>query len=154
MKCCTKCKQTQPKSNFYYRPSSKENLNAICKVCLRKNVKKYRNKSTNTLEGYLAYRLYSVKGRAKRKNTICDITVADLMSLYKEQKGLCKLSQVEMTCDGGRKKSSLSIDRIDNTKGYTKDNIQMLCYIVNIMKLNMKSEELIFWCSKIMENTK
>jgi hypothetical protein len=39
--------------------------------------------------------------------------------------------------------NSATIDRIDNTKGYTKDNIQILSYLANRMKSNASDNELL-----------
>jgi hypothetical protein len=47
-----------------------------------------------------------------------------------------------------------SLDRIDSTKGYSKDNIQIVCAQVNLMKHELTINELKFWCEKILEGTK
>ena len=49
---------------------------------------------------------------------------------------------------------NLSPDRIDSSKGYTKDNLQFVCNRVNAMKNNMNTEELIYFCKKIMERVR
>jgi hypothetical protein len=47
---------------------------------------------------------------------------------------------------------NLSPDRIDSSKGYTKDNLQFVCNRVNAMKNNMNTEELFDFCKKIVEH--
>lgn len=37
----------------------------------------------------------------------------------------------------GRHLKNMSIDRIDPTKGYTEDNVQLVCAQVNMMKSDM-----------------
>jgi hypothetical protein len=78
-----------------------------------------------------------------------------LNELYKKQRGLCAISGVEMTYEqrGGRCPSNISLDRIDSSKGYTKDNVQLVCHIVNTMKMQYSVKELVFWCTKIVENS-
>ena len=48
----------------------------------------------------------------------------------------------------------ISPDRIDSSKGYTKDNIQFVCNRVNAMKNNMNTEELLYFCKKIVEHVR
>jgi hypothetical protein len=78
------------------------------------------------------------------------------MSVYREQGGLCALSGVQMTYNqfGGKCPSNISIDRIDSTKGYELGNIQLVCALVNTMKMQYTKEELIKWCQKIVEYNK
>lgn len=38
---------------------------------------------------------------------------------------------------------NLSVDRIDSSKGYTKDNIQLVCAAANMMKGYMEYNDLI-----------
>lgn len=78
-----------------------------------------------------------------------------LISLYKEQKGLCALSGIEMSYyvgQQGRLNNNISIDRIDNNIGYIEGNIQLVCFIVNIMKSNMDKEKLMYYCKSIIKN--
>lgn len=45
--------------------------------------------------------------------------------------------------DGGRHESNASLDRIDNTKGYIKGNVQVISSKANFMKRNASIEELL-----------
>ena len=48
---------------------------------------------------------------------------------------------------------SPSVDRIDSTKGYTKDNIRMVIWQYNLMKGEMTDEELLNVCKRIIERS-
>ena len=48
--------------------------------------------------------------------------------------------------------SNVSIDRIDNNKGYIKGNTQLVCRSANAMKLNMNQEELERFIESIIEH--
>ncbi len=50
--------------------------------------------------------------------------------------------------------TNVSIDRIDNDKGYTKDNIHLVCFIANLMKSTMTVDELAEWCKAITRHQK
>ncbi len=49
------------------------------------------------------------------------------------------------------KKYGYSLDRIDSAKGYTKDNIQVISRIANIMKNNATEQELISFAKGVLE---
>lgn len=48
------------------------------------------------------------------------------------------------------KKYGHSLDRIDSTKGYTPDNIQVLSRIANIMKNNATEQELLSFAKGVL----
>lgn len=45
-----------------------------------------------------------------------------------------------------------SLDRIDHTKGYTKDNVRIVCWQYNLMKGELTDEETREFCRKVLEN--
>jgi hypothetical protein len=51
----------------------------------------------------------------------------------------------------GRLDTNPSIDRIDNTKGYTKGNVQIISWKANRFKSNLTEEELIFFAKSILQ---
>ncbi|MEE0616836.1 MAG: hypothetical protein UCP83_06055 [Intestinibacter bartlettii] len=50
------------------------------------------------------------------------------------------------TTKHGRTNTNVSIDRIDSSKGYTKNNIWLICSAVNFMKSNLNLEEFKQYC--------
>jgi len=81
----------------------------------------------------LTYRLST----AKRENTICDIDLNYLTEMFGAQLGKCKLSGMSMTTDGI---TGVSIDAINPNLGHIKNNIQLVCYWVNIGKSKYTNE--------------
>lgn len=51
----------------------------------------------------------------------------------------------------GRVNTNLSIDRINSSKGYTKDNVQLVTMAANQMKNDLTLDELIVMCSNIIK---
>ena len=65
------------------------------------------------------------------------------MDLWKEQKGLCALSQQPMTHIKGEGKvyENISVDRIDSSFHYERGNLQLVYYIFNLWKGKLSTEE-------------
>ena len=80
------------------------------------------------------------------------VCTAVLYELWKEQNGKCAVTGESMTYVRGQGSvpTNLSIDRIDNNVGYTRDNIRLVCYQVNFMKRALTDEGLAIWCEKII----
>jgi len=78
-----------------------------------------------------------------------------LCGLFKEQQGLCAVSNLPMTWmheglssnHGSRRGTNISIDRIDPDIGYVPGNIRLVCDRVNKMRSNMTDGDLYFWCA-------
>lgn len=94
-----------------------------------------------------------MKNKAKRRGIEFTISHEFLWKLFQSQNGLCCLSG-EVIDLGSSKKDygTASLDRIDSSKGYTKDNVQWVHRTVNFMKQSLKDEELISWCKKILQH--
>ena len=50
----------------------------------------------------------------------------------------------------GRVNTNLSVDRIDSTKGYSKDNVQLVCMAANQMKNDLPMTEFIEMCEAVL----
>jgi len=58
---------------------------------------------------------------------------------------VCPVLGIEINMNSGKSgayRNSPSLDRIDNNKGYTKDNIQVISQLANAMKCHASVEEL------------
>lgn len=86
-----------------------------------------------------------------------NITRKFIWELFLKQNRKCALSGIEIVFAVGRKNqknTTASLDRIDSTKGYTKDNVQWVHKNVNSMKTNYKQSDFINWCHTISEYQK
>jgi len=94
----------------------------------------------------------SYRGRALRKNIEFELIKKDFREVIEMNCFYCgaepsrkfkKRKDVYM-CNG--------IDRINNDKGYTKDNIVPCCPTCNYAKRKMSQEDFLLWAQKLYEN--
>jgi hypothetical protein len=83
------------------------------------------------------------------------ISLNELMEMWTAQKGKCALSGIEMTWQrGGIKPTSISLDRIDSSKGYEPDNVRLVCFSVNAFKNTMTDEQMFTMALALVANMK
>jgi hypothetical protein len=85
--------------------------------------------------------LQRAKCRAKLKGLDFDLTVKDIIIPK-----YCPILGIELVCKSGTpggQKSSPALDRKDSKGGYTKDNVQVISHLANMMKSHATEEELI-----------
>lgn len=126
---CGKCGEIKHISEFRKRETT-------CKLCQNKLAKlKY-----NTLEKRAYHLWYGAKNRGFKFQILSD----DILEKLKG--GKCEATGIQFEYStSGRKfvdnPFAPSIDRIDNSKGYTRDNIQLVCAIFNIAKNKFSKED-------------
>jgi hypothetical protein len=156
-RCCQTCKQLLNVSEFNVRsgPAAEREGRAgqpygKCKNCKRKA------KVTET-DGNLAYALRALLwrcgSRAKKVHKRDGLTPEDLYEVYAKQSGRCALTGFELTYvrGKGRVQTNVSLDRVDNELGYTKENIQLTCIKANEMKGDADDEALLTFCRAIIK---
>ncbi len=154
-KKCTNCKIEYPLDvKFFYKTKSVDGFSPRCRLCLKDSgIKRYKKHSIESrVERVLKGRLSNCKTRAKKLGYDFNLTEDFLLSLWNKQKGLCAISGIKMTHITGKSKilTNVSVDRINSNLGYTIDNTQLVCSIINIMKNKMSLEDLIFYCKNII----
>jgi hypothetical protein len=77
----------------------------------------------------------SIKIGAKRRNIDFEIDFEFILNLWEKQNGKCYYSKVDMKYIAFNKNPfQVSIDRIESSKGYTKNNTVLCCQSINYMK--------------------
>ena len=115
-KCCFKCKTWKNESEFGKNKQAKDGLHCWCKEC----VKDCGRGHYQSLAG--KYRVYE-RG-AKRRNLTFELSLFDFASIIVQPCYYC-----------GKKDSIYTgVDRLDSSKGYTKDNCAPCCAHCNMQK--------------------
>jgi hypothetical protein len=82
---------------------------------------------------------------AKSRSLQWGLTLEQLDDLWARQKGRCALTGIRMS-HTTNDPYKMSLDRIDNSRGYTPDNVQFVCACVNFMKNDSTEEEFVRLC--------
>ena len=96
-----------------------------------------------------------IKIGAKKRNLEFNITIQDAWQQYLKQNKKCNLTEIELNLEHHWKTKSAvtaSLDRIDSSKGYIKDNIQWVHKDVNLLKGSMSLNQLAYWCDCVVKN--
>ena len=127
-----------------------------CKECKRKQNLEARQNYSDEKRLYktIQARVLNARDRAKRKGIPCTITKEFILDLWNKQQGLCAISKIPMTyeMDQGRIYTNLSIDQIEQGRGYTEDNVQLVCMAVNQLKSDWDMNTVLYICNQIVNN--
>lgn len=130
---CTKC-------GIIFKKTSQ--TVALCNTCNSERVKNSR-----TAEKQLWAR---AKQRSKLSGLDFNIEVSDIL-IPNVCKYLDLSLEVHKGSSGGRPNSP-ALDRIDNSKGYIKGNIQVISHLANQMKASASKAELKLFCQRMLSD--
>jgi hypothetical protein len=141
MKQCSKCKETKPKTDFSADKYQRDGLYCSCNACKSE----YKSKYALTLRGRATTLVNHARNckKGKRASLEKNLTVDDIIPILKV--GVCQLTGLPF--DFSKSKTSSknahapSLDRIDSSKGYTKENVRVVLYLVNIALGEYSDEE-------------
>jgi hypothetical protein len=98
-----------------------------------------------------------IKRSAKKRNIPFDITIEDVWDVYSAQQKKCKYTGIQLsfpiTIDK-KQDGTASLDRIDSSKGYVRDNIQWVHKDINLMKWRFSHSQFIKYCEMVIQNNK
>jgi hypothetical protein len=105
-----------------------------------------REKRENSKKNYISTMLGRARKRAIKYNVPFTITVEDIQIPEK-----CPLLDVPFQLGvKGNYPFSPSIDRLDSTKGYTPNNVQVISTLANTMKNNATKQQLLTFAKNIV----
>lgn len=162
-KICKVCKIEKEYSEFHKSKHSLGGVRTTCKECRKKEKNEYRSrpevkkrqqehyqKNKKIIRERTAKHYWTINGqfhqykkRAKKSNIVFELNEKDCVDFFETNCYYC-----------GDKINGLGIDRVDNKKGYVKDNIVPCCSKCNFMKHVMGIEEFIEQLKKIVQHLK
>lgn len=137
-KFCKYCNQNKSKNCFSILKSSVDGFRTQCNDCRKIREKKTIKPYKDTWKQKL---FQSAKKNSKLMNCSLEIDIEFIQHLYDSQSGLCFWSKVPILfVDDAKHPQKPSLDRKDNSKGYTKDNVVLTCFSMNFAR-NVNSFE-------------
>lgn len=154
---CYNCKKELPFTEQYFGKrgrvgsNKKPHLRTTCKKC---ECELSRERLSRSFRHYVNHLLIGIRCEKKRCSKGFDLDTEYIMNLLETQNYKCALSGIDLTHfktinRQERILTNLSIDRINSKLGYVKGNIQILAYIINIMKQKMTNLEFISICKRV-----
>lgn len=156
-KQCNNCKEFKPLFDFSKNKASKDGLQYRCRVCDKTYQTKRREENKEAVLEYgrayqtkrrkdFNYRLQMLLNASKQRAALKDrehtLTIEDIKELYPLD-GKCPVFGFDLEFNNaGFRETSPSIDRIDSSKGYTRDNVQIISWKANRLKAYATLEDL------------
>lgn len=136
-----------------------------CKPCYniivarRRHVNSTRKKYVDTFSGFCSATFQSAKTNARAREIYFNLPLGYIKVLWDKQEGKCAVTGLAMqhTARVGRtvppNDFKASIDRIDSEKGYTPDNVRLVCWFINDWKKNRSDDTLLQLIKIAYDNT-
>lgn len=147
------CKECKKQTNEAYYQRNKIIANSYSKMYYANNLEKISelgkiryHKKVKT--DYIGIMLSGCRSNARKRNREFNISKEFILNLLEKQENRCYYSGDELTVEP-KLYNTLSIDRVDSSKGYTEDNVVLCCQKVNVVKNNLSDIEFINLCKKI-----
>jgi hypothetical protein len=131
---CSLCKENKPPSEFHKNKQNRSGYSVWCKPCQRKKI--------DNRKGTPDFVLWSIRGSAKTRGIIFELTADQVKSFWKKPCAYC-----------GRAVETIGMDRVDSSKSYTLDNVVSCCTTCNYMKHVLTAGEFIAHCQKVVEHS-
>eukprot|EP00438_Fugacium_kawagutii_P008716 Skav216382 [mRNA] locus=scaffold1241:118826:120190:+ [translate_table: standard] len=118
---CSECERWLPETDFHIQTSSDRPM-SYCKKCNCERVISHHS----TLRGSLLHFMANARDRAKRKLWNSTLNLESLADILERQKGRCAYSGVPMEIHMTHSHWRMSLERLNNSKGYTLENCVLI----------------------------
>ncbi len=167
-KTCTKCGETKGLLSFNKDKTKKFGVGSICKPCasitaheyyiknsehIKRRVSKYNESYFPKYHSDVISRLKNLCTKARNRTKEFNLTDQDLFDLWENQNGQCAYTKLPLLA-AANQFNTVSLDRVDSSKGYVVGNIQLVCAAINVMKMAATEDQFIHLCSLVAQNSK
>ena len=153
-KKCRICKKTKKLIEFYFDRKCRDNLQKKCKSCANSQNKNYLKKTIRYGDNWQKFIISGLRhstslARLSEKydkdfnlEAMSEITIDFLTKLKEKQNNKCNWFGVDIDFSRNDWLRSPSLDRLDNDKGYTRDNVVLTCRCANLARNKSTVEEM------------
>ena len=150
---CTSCNKVRVLSQFeHFRDGQ---VRGVCQKCV--TLQRAR-KASATPQAYLRVLNTQLKSQRLKQGIEYDLSSDELIEIWEAQGGRCALSGVLMTHqrdgsygDRTRKEFNASIDRVNPSGPYTRENVQLVATRINTMKHTLSQDMFFWWVKNIIQ---
>lgn len=131
---CNGCKEVKSSREFPLNSERTNGLAINCHPC--------------AIDWFFRDQLAGASQRSVTYSREFAITLSDMYRMWIAKDGRCKTTSYPLRYDRfkGAKPHNMSIDRIDSSKGYTPDNIQLVTNMFNMSKKNYTMDAFVDMC--------
>lgn len=146
VKTCRVCGETKLLVEFYIKHNE-------CKACTIQAVAKSRVGYVPLFERNIQSRLKNLCTKAKLRTKEFSLTPDDLNVIWEKQEGRCAYTKLPLLATANQF-NTVSLDRVDSSKGYVVGNIQLVCAAINKMKQEYTEDLFVLLSHLVTQNNK
>lgn len=109
---------------------------------------KFRRKQLALDQGFSGTEFSNMAIAAMRRGRSWEISSEDVIQMWDQQQGRCAFAGTPLQ----KYPRSWSVDRIDNSCGYTPGNVQLVLKEINMMRGSLTVEKFLRYCQQITTN--
>lgn len=114
-----------------------------CSACA-----KFRRRQFALVQGFSGTEFSNMAVAAMRRRRNWELSLEDIIHIWDKQQGRCAFTGVLLQ----KYPRSWSIDRIDNSCGYTPGNVQLVLKEINMLRGKLTVEKFLEYCRQIATN--
>jgi len=145
-KTCCVCGISKLYSDFYNRRND-------CKKCVIDRSARNSISYVPLHERDIISRFKNLCTKARLRTKEFNLIDADLLDLWDKQDGRCAYTKLPLLATANQF-NTVSLDRVDSSKGYVVGNIQLVCSAINKMKQEYTEEMFLLFCLLVTQNNK
>jgi hypothetical protein len=146
VKTCRVCGTSKPCSDFYKKKNN-------CKKCAIDRSARNSISYVPLYERDIISRFKNLCTKAKGRTKEFSLVDQDLFDLWGKQNGQCAYTKLPLLA-AANQFNTMSLDRVDSSKGYVVGNIQLVCAAINKMKQEYTEEVFLLFCLLVTQNSK
>lgn len=169
VKTCSCCKVDKSVAEFHKHKLKKDGYSGKCKECTKEYTQAYYDKHKEKLVKYrVDYNRNNTRKQYRdldsrfkllvntatyRKKFEVSITPEYLKEVWEKQQGQCVYTKLPLLATANQF-NTVSLDRIDSSKGYVEGNVQLICSAVNKMKQDYTEDLFVLLSCLVTQNNK